>query len=74
MAFSFLTVLEIQIKSSKTKIMTTLIPSNRLQVDNTMLDQEESYIYLGHKIGKDNQICEIMTRLGSILYATVYLQ
>lgn len=56
----------LKINFEKTNIMTNLVMSDNINIDNNIIQQVHTYKYLGHeiKIGKDNQTHEISRRIG----------
>lgn len=56
----------LNINISKTKLMTNLVISEDLRVNNLNIEQVYSYKYLGHelRLGRDNQTCEMGRRIG----------
>ncbi|XP_072388223.1 uncharacterized protein [Diabrotica undecimpunctata] len=53
------------INYQKTKMMTNLVPSHPLRVEDVEIEIVDSYIYLGHtvKISRDNQTAELLRRI-----------
>lgn len=55
----------LKINFSKTKIMTNLVMSERIKIENTQIEEVDKYVYLGHemRISRDNQTCELHRRI-----------
>ncbi|CAH1234661.1 unnamed protein product, partial [Diabrotica balteata] len=49
----------------KTKMMTNMVPSEEIQINNNKIELIDKYTYLGHeiKIPRDNQTCELNRRI-----------
>lgn len=54
----------LKINYNKTKMMTDLVPSEPITIENEKIEIVDKYIYLGHeiRINKDNQTCELSRR------------
>lgn len=69
----------LQINFSKTKFMTSLVPSGSLKIGNNEVELVENYIYLGHeiRISRDNQMRAAKinnTRMGRLWKTQRYIQ
>ncbi|CAG9830961.1 unnamed protein product [Diabrotica balteata] len=55
----------LEINFAKTKMMTNLVPSGPLKLENWNIETVDKYIYLGHEIqiSRDNQTCELSRRI-----------
>lgn len=56
----------LKINFAKTQVMTNLVPSENITIGSKSIEQATAYKYLGHeiRIGRDNQTCELLRRVG----------